>query len=174
MGEGIELNFEAKPTVNSARAKEVDVSKYDFLVNYHVDARHSFDVEVFDIETFPLRGTIDGRMYFYEVASEASIVDWMPDTKRVEHDPDNGKFSYMTEYTGEPGIFIYMLGVRTFGSSYETSWGTEYDAWEEYDVLSVTPYSEKETARYDRIVELQQEEAERERRMQVEQAKTST
>lgn len=118
----------------------VNKTKWDYIVEYIVDIRYPEDPEILDYSYITLIGDMNSDCYFSECVCNARENDILP-TEITGHLnlQDTSKMD-----VSKPGVYRLVFGVKTGGEKVWTDCGYEYDAWEEYDLLSQYMFTEKE------------------------------
>lgn len=123
---------EENPTVNK--------TKWHYIVEFIVDLRCPEDPDILDSKYLTLIGDTNSDCYFSECVDNVTPSDILPtevsghlnlqDTSEID--------------VSEPGIYRLTFGAKTSGEKYWTDCGYEYDAWEEYELLSQYKFTERE------------------------------
>ena len=99
--------------------------KYDFLLSIIVDMQNH-EPELLDYQVMPVNAGLDNECYYDECASNADLQDFLPNEFEKRED----------------GVYRLLLGVVTKGTKYWTDCGYEYDAWEEYEIITDFKYTD--------------------------------
>lgn len=109
--------------------------KYHYIATYVVDLRDEpYDPEILDYSYIAINGDMDSDMYFSECVSNATVDELIPAMEAG--DPGGMVLT--------AGVYRAVFGVITEGSCDWTDCGYEYDAWEEYDLISLYQFTDKE------------------------------
>ncbi len=111
--------------------KTVAFTPYDYIATYIVDARNLDDMEILHCEFITVRGDMDAELYYSECVQNAPVDELWTCALKPHWNPP-------------PGMYRIVVGVECDGSEYHTDCGTEYDAWENYTMLSKYQLTEKE------------------------------
>ena len=110
--------------------------KYHYIAEYVIDLRDDpYDPEILDFSYIAIDGDMDADSYYSECVSGAMLDDLIP---AMEAGDPGGMV--LTS-----GVYRVVLGVNIGSSCDWTDCGYEYDAWEEYDLISLYMFSDKET-----------------------------
>ena len=123
----IELFKEEEPA-NLAWTK----SPFNYIAQYVIDMRNLDDPEILDYSYIPISGDMDADMYYSECVQNALVDEF---TQREMVKPG---------WKIEPGVYRVVFGVNCCSDKYWTDCGYEYDAWEEYDMISKYKFTDKE------------------------------
>ena len=105
-------------------------TSYDFIAQYIIDLTNPEDQWIIDVQFMTMQGGLNNECYFQECAANTPLEDIIE-----QFDSDL-----------ERGVYRIVFGVNCHGSKSETPWGTEYDAWETYETMSVHKYADEEAA----------------------------
>ena len=110
--------------------------KYHYIAQYVIDVRNDpYDPEILDFSYIAISGDMDADMYYSECVSNAMVDDLIP----AMESGDPGGMVLL------PGVYRAAFGVNVCGDKSWTDCGYEYDAWEEYDLISLYRFSDRET-----------------------------
>ena len=96
-------------------------------------------VEIFERQMIPVSGTMDSECYYSECLDRAEASDILDPFFREGQRPPEIDLDKLP-----PGVYRMVFGVNTRGDKYWTDCGYEYDAWEEYHLISQYKYTDKE------------------------------
>lgn len=128
----IQRTEEKEDTINSFNS-----TNWDYVATYLVDLRYPEDQTIIDYSYQPLDGGLDSDCYFSECVANANINDILL------KDVVGGELNL------KPGMYRLVFGVKVHGSVYDSPNGTEYDAWEVYELISQYRFTDKEANFHD-------------------------
>lgn len=129
----IDLSVFLKEDKDPLKERTVNTTKWNYIVSFIVDLRHEPDYMIVNRNYITLDGGLDNECYFSECVWNAELEHFL-----------NTKITGKLDIDMEPGVYLLVYGVNAKGESYETQDGTEYDSWEEYELLSTYQFNEKE------------------------------
>ena len=100
---------------------------YDYIASFIVDLRHQPDDEILDRQYVAVNGTFDSSHYYSECVSNTDLEHFIQNRDEI---PD--------------GVYQMAFQVTCKGEKYWTDCGYEYDAWEEYEMISCVELTEDE------------------------------
>jgi len=106
---------------------------WHYIVRYVIDLRNAEDYQIIDSNYISLETDMNSECYHGECVENETIQDIV-----------GSEYTGHVKFDGEPGVYVYVLGAKCQGSKTWTDCGYEYDAWQEYDVLSVYRYTDEE------------------------------
>lgn len=106
-------------------------SKYHYIATYILDACNLDDIEILHSEFITIQGDMDADLYY----SECVLNETVDELWAVVHRP---------HWTTPPGIYRIVFGATCDGDKCWTDCGYEYDAWQNYTMLSKYRLTEKE------------------------------
>lgn len=125
------------------KAEVADNIPWHYLVEYVLEVFSKDEypeecerVEVYDHSYITIRGDYDSDMYYSECVCNADPHDYLPTAFTGHFELDEW----------ESGVYRMVYGVKCGGEKYWTDCGYEYDAWEDYDLISKYHCTDKEAA----------------------------
>ena len=117
------LDLTEQPKVEST---VVNGKKVHFVAQYIIHFREGETGEILNCVSLPLVGGLGNESYFDECAHCAEVDDIVNNVELP------------------PGVYRVTVTGQCDGSVSSGPWGTEYDAWETYDIIEAYRYPDKE------------------------------
>ncbi len=115
--------------------KTVAFTQYHYIATYIIDAHNLADIEILSHSFMTVRGDMDTDMYYSECAGNETIDELWAVVRTPHWDPP-------------PGMYRIVVGAECDGTEGWTDCGHEYDAWQNYTLMSKYQLTENEIQLY--------------------------